>query len=463
MQKANFYIIACKGGCVVILFLVCLLFSSCKKYLDEKPDKKISTPATLEDLEGMIDYYFGMNARYPSAAEVSADNYYLTDAGWGSVTEPHRNYYTWQKYDNVKADWQFPYNSIFSCNVILETLDRLKIAEGDQKRASAIRASALFVRASQHFASAQLFAPAYDRNSARQQEGIPLKFSSDIEELSVRATVEQNYESILSDLKNSIQSLPVKPSLKYRPSKPAAYGAIARTYLAMREYEKAGLYADSCLQLYDSLMDYNTISTSSAIPFKQFNSEVIYDARSTLPSALSPTIAKVDTSLYLSYETDDLRRTIFFRSNNDGSKSFKGNYTGQNNAMLFTGIATDEMYLIRAECYARSGNTSAAMNDLNNLLRTRWKSVSGITTYIDKSAASPLEALQILLTERRKELLFRNLRWSDLRRLNKEAQFAITLRRKLNNEFYELFPNSLRYVLQIDRDAIRISGMNQNP
>lgn len=454
---------SCPSLFLYSFLLLMLLFSSCKKFLDEKPDKKISTPETLDDLQGILDYYFGMNARYPSAGEVCADNYYLTDAGWGTSSELHRNYYTWQKYDKIGVDWNNSYNSIFYANVILYSLDKISIAPGEQQRANEIRGASLFVRASQHFALAQLFAPAYDLNTASKDLGIPLRLNTNNNSPSVRVSVQQNYHSILSDLTESLSLLPVLQPLKYRPGKPAAYALLARTCLVMQDYTKAGLYADSCLQLYDSLMNYNTLTASSTIPFRQFNTEVIYDTRTAAPSALSASRAKVDTGLYRSYEMNDIRRSIFFKSNSDGSKAFKGNYTGLSNASLFTGIATDEVYLIRAESFARNGNLTAAMKDINDLLRTRWKTINGVSTYIDKTAVTSDEALQFILTERRKELLYRTLRWSDLRRLNKESAYAITIYRTINNQLYQLSPGSPRYTLQIDRGAILFSGMEQNP
>jgi hypothetical protein len=126
---------------------------------------------------------------------------------------------------------------------------------------------------------------------------------------------------------------------------------------------------------------------------------------------------------------------------------------------MFTGIATDEMYLIRAESYARQNKTDLALADLNLLLSKRFKS-SQFTPITNTDAK---QALKLILMERRKELMFRTLRWSDLKRLNKEPDYAQTLTRKINGVVYELKPNSIRYTLQIDGDVIQISGMQQNP
>ncbi len=121
----------------------------------------------------------------------------------------------------------------------------------------------------------------------------------------------------------------------------------------------------------------------------------------------------------------------------------------------------DELYLVRAESYARAGNATAAMADLNTLLRTRWQA----GTYTDMVAASPDDALAKILPERRKELLFRNIRWADLKRLNKDTRFAVTLSRTVNGTTYTLPPNDLRYQVLLPEDAVTYGKgvLVQNP
>ena len=124
----------------------------------------------------------------------------------------------------------------------------------------------------------------------------------------------------------------------------------------------------------------------------------------------------------------------------------------------FTGLATDELFLTRAECYARDSNSSAALADLNTLLRHRFAS----GTFIPVSAPSPAAALDSILLERRKELPFRGLRWTDLRRLNLDGA-NITIHRSLNGTPYTLSPNSNLYTLPIPPDVLNDNpGMIQN-
>ncbi len=448
-----------KNLCSLILAALMLSTGACKKFLDEKPDKKIATPQTLDDLEGLLENYSTLNTRFPAAAEISADNYYLNDAGWSSASEFHRTLYIWNKFDEPGGEWSSPYNNIFYANLLLESINEMNYDISLQQRANQVKGEALFLRAINLLALAQLFAPPYNKNTAATDPGLPLRLNTDYNEISRRASVSQTYEQIITDIKLAVPLLSAQLSKKYRPSRPAAYALLARTFLIMQNYPLSGLYADSCLQLYNNLLDYNSVSPSATIPFPQFHSEVIYDCRTAPPAVLAQTRAKVDTTLYQSYHLNDCRRTVFFRANSDGSFAFKGNYTGLNTAALFTGIATDEVWLTRAEALARNGNSTDALNDLNTLLQKRWKP----GTFTPLAETDPSILLKIILEERRKQLLFRTIRWFDLRRLNLEQEHATILKRTVNGQQYELMPGSPRYTLQIPQRVIQMSGMMQNP
>ncbi|MET0573451.1 MAG: RagB/SusD family nutrient uptake outer membrane protein, partial [Pedobacter agri] len=70
-------------------------------------------------------------------------------------------------------------------------------------------------------------------------------------------------------------------------------------------------------------------------------------------------------------------------------------------------------------------------------------------------------ALQVVLDERRKELVMRGLRWMDLKRLNAEGA-NILVSRSFNGQTVSLLPNDSRYALPIPEDIIQLSGIPQN-
>jgi hypothetical protein len=204
-------------------------------------------------------------------------------------------------------------------------------------------------------------------------------------------------------------------------------------------------------------MDFNQLSVKSPAPISYFNKEVIFHAQLAAYTSYTPADLIVDSALYKSYGLNDLRTDIFFTTKS-GYITTKSSYAGSA-YVPFGGIATDEMYLIRAECYARAGSTTEALNDLNALLINRYKT----GTYIPLTAPNADVALRLILNERRKELCFRNLRWSDLRRLNKDPRFQVILTRTVNSRAYTLDPKSLRYVLPLDPFETTTGGLQQNP
>lgn len=73
------------------------------------------------------------------------------------------------------------------------------------------------------------------------------------------------------------------------------------------------------------------------------------------------------------------------------------------------------------------------------------------------------EVLFAIITERRKELPFvGEIRWEDLKRLNKEERFQRTLKRVINGSTFTLPPNDKRYVLPIPLNEIQLSRIEQN-
>src|SRR5690606_11866038 len=130
-----------------------------------------------------------------------------------------------------------------------------------------------------------LFAPAYEAASADQMLGIPLRLEADVNVQTVRATLAESYNLIVTDFRAATSLLAIRPSSRYHPSKATAYAQLARCYLVMGDYDGAARYADSSLQLNSSLIDYNLLNPSATYPIDPFNPEVL------LPSTLYPVTA----------------------------------------------------------------------------------------------------------------------------------------------------------------------------
>jgi tetratricopeptide (TPR) repeat protein len=430
------------------------MISACKKsdFLNTIPDNSLKVPTTLTDCQDLLDNDRIMNGTnglglVPNLTLVGSDEVYLRPINYNSVTPLALAQYKWADdafLGNSIADWDFPYRAVFYANQVLELLEKME--NKNEAGFNNVKGQALFHRAFMFYNLAQVFAPQYKSGSASTDLGIPLRLRADINEKLSRSTVQQTYDRIIADLTAAESLLPDTALYKTRASKVAVYALLARTYLNMQEYDKALVYADKSIQIKNGLMDFNTEQ------IKRFNKEVIFHS-----IGISYRFFNVDTTLYKSYDSNDLRKTKYVSVFSGPYWYFSGSY--EPNGSLFFGLATDEMYLTRAECYARKSDVTNALKDLNFLLRNRFKASS----FVDRVAVSGSEALALILGERKKELLFRGLRWTDLRRLNDEGR-NITLTRNINGQVITLPPNSLKYTWPIPSDVISFNpGMKQNP
>src|SRR5690606_33455662 len=317
--------------------------------------------------------------------------------------------------------------TIFIANTVLHEL--ADMSDQESERGRQIKGAALFTRAFGFYTLAQVFCAPYEVDGDNQGLGLPLRLTPDFNEVSTRATIEETYQRILDDFNESLKLLPNKTEYPTQPNKVAAHAALARTYLAMEKYGDAEIHADEALKMYDSLMNFNELNFSLPVPFERFNKETIFYAYSNGVAMLNPSRANIDIDLYNSYHTQDLRKQAYFIDKGDGTYGFKGSYVGTSGNGFFVGLTVDELFLIRAECLARKGDVVNAMADLNHLLKTRWKE----NKFIPMEASDEETSLRTILDERRKELVMRGVRWSDLRRLNRDSRFAKTLVRYVDD------------------------------
>lgn len=444
---------------IINLCIICMI-GGCKKFLDEKPGSKMATPETARDQQALLDQYNNLNMNSPASLEISADNYYLTKEDWDRLSDDLKRMHLWEKdhlFEAPPNDWSYLYRTIYIANTVIEYGEKLNVKEETNN----VLGQAYFWRGFSFQKAAFIWCLAYDEATAGNDLGIPLHLKADFNEVSVRGSVADTYRQIISDFKKSIELLPVKSIHPMRPSLPAAYGMLAKTYLAMRMYDSVYKYANLGLQLRTDPQDYNDsrILPAANFPFsnlKYNNSDIIFQSAGSPTLALAVTRGRIDSLLYSSYDINDLRRVIFFRRIIDNIYGFKGSYEGGNS--LFAGMTVGELYLMRAEAACRRGNIQSALDDLNFLLLNRWKT----GTFDPINITDQTLLLNNILLERRKELLMRGHRWMDIKRLNKEGS-NINLVRKLDGQVYMLTAGDLRFALPIPEDVIELSGMLQNP
>lgn len=133
-----------------------------------------------------------------------------------------------------------------------------------------------------------------------------------------------------------------------------------------------------------------------------------------------------------------------------------------NAAGSLLGMTTAEMYLIKAECEARAGNTGAAAEDLKTLRRTR---------FYDQTAAEDVQGtVQEVLDERSREM-GTVWRFFDIKRLNGAENAGISISREILTDptdlnsvtILEVAPNDPRWALPFYNIEAELMGWEQNP
>jgi hypothetical protein len=448
----------------LFLFGFCVL-SGCKKFLDKDPNLSRATPHDVAAYQGIMDQASLTTVSTPGLGIMLVNDFWCTPAVLSKMDSITLGFYTWQPaffLNGIELSWSHPYTAIYSCNTVLAGLPALTGLDSlDRAQAQFVMGQAYFDRAFLFYNVEETFGQPYRAGSAATDPGVPLRTSDDPMQRVPRSSVGAVYDAITSDLGKAVGLLPsgVQWDNPNRACRPAAYALLAKVWLTREDYVKARLYADSCLRLYNGLIDYNGVDSTAAHPFAAGgNPEVMFQCSANNYLLQYSRTTLIDTVLYGSYDRDDLRRAVYFASAGGSNYYFKGQYTGI--FYLFSGLAVDEVYLIRAESNARNGDIAAALADLDTVMIKRWRS----GRFQPFTASTQDEAIGLILREKRKEILFREGRWFDERRLNKgPGPYADTLTRWYNGQAFSLMPGSLRYALPIPPQEVNLGGVVQNP
>ncbi|MFD2556797.1 RagB/SusD family nutrient uptake outer membrane protein [Sphingobacterium tabacisoli] len=472
-----------KTNILSILSGICLLLlSSCEKYLDIKP-KGYVIPQTVEEYERILNNA-KMTKLLSDGIEQLADDFYNpTLVKDNRIQEVDYRLYFWLPSPYTTPEdytynsyWNMMYAAIYQYNAILNGIDQATGATEERKKIA--RAKALVGRSICYFYLANLYTQQYNETTATSSPGIPLVTSNDItQKLPNRGTVKETFDFILKGFEDAISDLPTTSLSNFEINRAGAYGWLARTYLSMNKYKEARLAAEEALKINSTLVDYNTQYTV----FQPEEGPAIYTPKSghifirpdEQPENLNIVyygytrgmafqyIAKETESLF---DPKDLRRINLVPSYISNSEPYakwdkKYMYMGYSSYEYSAGPSTPEMQLIKAEGLARNGQVIEALVPLNLLRKNRIATDS----YQPIVSTDKNTVLDIIYKERRRELLFKGIRWFDMRRLNSDPDFGFTAKHELaDGTFIELKPGNPRYVLSIPDPAIT-DGITQNP
>nr|WP_121271028.1 RagB/SusD family nutrient uptake outer membrane protein [Pedobacter schmidteae] len=459
---------------ILTLLIGVAVLTACNKYIDIDEKGKV-IPKTVNDYYQLLSDY--------NVMKVSSINvFYLNDEIKIYKDEVSRiffgpdvfaNGYLWKDYiynnaDDNDKDWNTYYAQIYICNMVIDKID---VATGNNEvlRKTA-KGEALAQRAFAYFMLANLYAKHYNTASYITDLAVPLYLQPDINAKKARATVKEVYEQVEKDLLTALDLVPLKSTFSYHPSKAAVQGLLAKMYLFQGKYEQAKSYADLALQANSFLYDFKDYDFTPGLPkflgLANFptraidNKEIIWDKQNDLPFVYMIAVYMSDAHRAL-YDAGD--RRLYFADVEGGpfGPNVHGNSLFGKDRIYKSGITTPDLLLIRAECNARLSKPDLAVDDLNTLRLKRFDA--------NKYQAYPknktdLEALQLVLKERRLELMQDGWRWFDLKRLNLDPRFKQTLNRDWGGQAYTLKPEDNNYVLAIPKKVVELNNlMIQNP
>lgn len=445
----------------IIIWIICL-FCSCDDFLDIVPVGKL-IPKKVKDYELMFNddntlKLLNMETFYGSP------DFCMSDASFRASSYFSRACYAWAKqvYDEnsvSQSDWGNLYAEIYINNTILS---QINMAEGDDLLRKNVIAEARARRAFSYLLLIGIYARQYDEVTAAEDLGVPLRLDSDVTgRAPARATVKEVYDFILKELTESITDLPDVAKNRFRYDKAVAYSMLARTYWMMRKYDDAMKYADLALGVKHELRNFNEENPDD-YPLKFEQNPEFYLFRYFQTTYWGLNGVNVSEEFYNLFPKDntDNRAKFWIRDKNEVLDSV----WFLPSTMMTVAPTVPEMYLIRAEAYARKGDAASlksAMSDVNIIRQHRLVKRG----YQDISVNTQKVLIDIILQERRKDInLMGGLGWFDLKRLNKESGYARVLSRTVNGHTYTLEPNSNNYVLPVPYDVLRLnSAIKDNP
>lgn len=435
--------------------IILLGMASCKDFLEVKP-KGVILPEKLSDYESLLNSLTMMQT-FPSALLYSTDDYYV------EYTPVERrvaaNMYFWRQEADVNdqvspAIWGQLYRVIYNANVIIKNA---MLTKGETElRKKEVLAEALLVRSDAYFSLLTAFSKAYNPATAATDPGLPLITSNDVTEVAPqRSHLKTVMDTILNNAIKAAADLPLSNINRYRGTRAAAQGFLAKVYLYMGDYSNAEKYNSLALLAPHELIDYNTIANKSGIPISDLNPEILWQR--ACEEFILPTQMLYSDNLKAQFDvtdplkSNDLRYVFLTTSNSKGIS--RNSPPGRSNF----GVTFPELYLNAAELVARAGEPGKAMDWVNKIRKVRIKKAF----YQPLTASDKDVALTIVLAERRRELAFGGLRWMDMKRLDREGRMPEVQRiNKRTGEIMEtLKPQDKKYTLQI---PARVRKFNPN-
>ncbi|MBC7934634.1 MAG: RagB/SusD family nutrient uptake outer membrane protein [Rhizobacter sp.] len=450
-----------------LLLLASLFFlGACDKELQQDDLQAIGDANAFETIEhvqlgvnGAYGGYTIQNAEIFKTSLVSDELKIGPDnGGSGALTFRYQYGSDGTTGGDVTADYGPYYTMIDQVNRVLPHV--YTVTGGTQARKDQLQGSLLGLRAIAHFHLLRSFAKNYDPAGV----GIAIVTTVNPTAKPARSTMGDVITQIEADLTAAKNLLPAPTLATFSDTvlnklNIAAYQA--RIALYKGDYPAAIAFATEVISsnirpLVTGAVYAGIWTDENAYSIPPPSNEVLFRTRLLNSTLLGGRFTAVGGTIFLSpsdklydaYGVGDIRRDIFIGTigaNRYVNKHFASSRGGR--IVDIKAIRTSEIYLIRAEAYAKlaTPNLSAGAADLNAVREKR------ITPYVAETFATSADLVAAVLQERFKELCFEASRIYDLKRNNLPVQ---RLASDASPEWQTLPANSHLFVFPIPRAAI---------
>lgn len=458
---------------------------SCKKdFLEVLPKGKVIAVG-YKDYELLLNntnlQNTGTDAQLLLGDEVTSEEPY-----YSGLTLREQRLFTWsgQVYqpDEESPETNGPLAAIYTYNKIIREV--MEAPDGTPEQKKMVLAEALAGRAWTYFLLINYYGKPYLKSTAASDPGFPIITTADITvNRFTRATVQEVYDLITTDLQKAIPDLSPTVFHRLRMSRPAAQALLGKVYVFMQRFEEALPLLESAMQGLATaqvpvrLYNYNLAFAPDGIfmplsifgpnyPVTSNNEEVMYLRQFSNFHTLFNTLQVNGATMEL-YEPSDLRLMLYAKEPFPTGAAFQaGAQRRTAPGIVPFGVGVPEIYLLLAECQVRLNDPDGAQSTLKELRSNRMP---------PSDAAVPPAAmvnqqllLKFVMEERLREFAGLGFRWFDMRRLSVDPLFSTnvyehTLRMADgSSSVYNLEPE--RFVLKIPPKILLANpGLEDNP
>ena len=431
---------------IIFSFGIAMMFtsaSSCKKdFLEVTPKGKLLAQTTTDYEKSLISLaVLNMNtdAQIAMGDEVASVEPYFS----GGILRMQRLF----KWEDViyqrgedNAEMSVPMKNIYLFNKVINEV--MQSTAGTEEHKKMVLAQAKTGRAWTYFMLINYFGKPYNPATAATDPGFPIIEKADVTENNfVRASVQEVYDFILSDLNSSVADLPAQITHRISISRSAGEGILGKVLVFMRRFDEALPHFDNALTYMNNaairvgLYDYNISfgPGGNFLPIGLFGPNfpsTVTNEENILAKQSGTSWSFLNNEILMSPQTsalygpEDLRLKCFTNdaypsgSFPTGLKRRTGPLTRQ------IGFTVPDLYLLRAEARARENDLSGAITDVEALRNKRMSTNAAVPPAV---AGNKNALIKFILDERIREFAVQGYRWFDMRRLSVDPDFSNTV------------------------------------